>query len=223
MEGVLQAMVPLKLKFVAAVVLAVGLFGFAFGAGQGLLQGPKSAQAPDPSQPQPGQAVLRDVVLEPRVILADVDSDGLLQSSRAVVGADGQWIRSYLVQENEPIRVARVIELALEQGTIPGQQGSKIPPELIRLLVKENDAEKRKLLGQLIESYQGTAPRPEVRRTIRSDVQVYRTQTSRDTALKASEEALRKLRETAKDKTPEAEVYDAILQAIQKLKTEPKK
>jgi RNA polymerase sigma factor (sigma-70 family) len=253
MEGVLQAMVPLKLKFVAAVVLAVGLFGFAFGAGQGLLQGPKSAQAPDPSQPQPAQAdrpapAAAAEFLVPRIAtlqrgdgIAWVEDIALFQTFNSQLGTSQVAPNNALTFATQaslfkPVCVTVDPASGYWLSTVNASTGGvyvlntaapgPIPPELIRLLVKENDAEKRKLLGQLIESYQSTAPGGLAGVTLgysfqqaSADKQAAEKQAAeKEAALKKSEEALRKLREGAKDKAGEVEVYDGLLKEIQKQK-----
>jgi RNA polymerase sigma factor (sigma-70 family) len=235
MEGVLQSMVPLKLKFLAAVILTVGCFGFALGAGQGLLQGPKSAQAPDPAPDQPAPAPAPGVAR---------DVDFLLHAKPSDTVVVGPW--EY--EEFTPARLYSLHRSTLSpEGTLFYSLASNyqpsgyfaytvptspIPPELIQLLVRENDPEKRKLLGQLIEAYQRDAPVNTYhyrasRVVLSSNTTPYYSvrpttdpEAEKQAALKKAEEAIRKLREGTKGTA--AETYDSLLKNIQKLKgTEP--
>jgi RNA polymerase sigma factor (sigma-70 family) len=227
MEGVLQSMVPLKLKFLAAVVLSVGLFGFALGAGQGLLQGPKSAQAPEPAPVQPApvqpapaggdQKVLRELVipqLSPDTIVELFLEDPKVPIQNKI--QPGNLGLKLDVQPKGVVEFSGGLQFEVTQPTNP------VPPELIRLLVKENDPERRKQIGQLIEAYQR---RPVVMNLVLGDVVLTpeNKPNPKEAALKKAEEAIRKLREAAKEKTPDAEAYDALIQAVQKMKAELKK
>jgi RNA polymerase sigma factor (sigma-70 family) len=210
MEGVLQTMMPMKFKFVAAVVVAVGLFGFACGAG--MLPGQKPPREvastppvlpPQPAQGSGGMGQVGDD-FPPRLDTADP----ILSRGQGPGDSAG---------------TPDTTSGSSSSGTSGG--GGGVPAELLRILVQEQDIEKRKLLAQLIEIYQrpqtgtstitgssGSSGGGAASRTVEPP------RTSRAAALKNAEEAIHKLRETVNDDSEAATIYDALLQTLQRLK-----